>query len=111
MKREAKVAAKAETENRAPPAAAAEAAPSKGKQMAAEVTSALTLLDPSTPPEKILEACQSLLDYADSFRDFRRQCPDEARAIQRKGFKLLEMKHNRLQARLSRLALKVAGNL
>jgi len=113
MKREVKVLVpKAETENRAPPAAASQAPPAdKGKEMPAEVASALALLDPDHPPEIILSACQTLLDYADSFRDFRRQRPDEARAIQRKGFKLLEMKHNRVQARLSRLALKVAGNL
>ena len=86
-----------EIENHAP-AAAVEASRNKKKELPVEVESALALLDSGNNPEKILPGVTTLIDYAESFRDFRRQCPDEARAIQRKGFKLLEMKHSRLQA-------------
>jgi len=98
---------KVDTENFEPPAvpAAVESA------MPTEIEAALDLLDPSNTPENILPAVQTLIDYAESFRDFRRQYPTEARAIQRKGFKLLELKNSKLQARLARLALKVAGNI
>ena len=81
------------------------------KDLPAEVEAALTLLEPGNTPEQILPACQALIDYTETFRDFRSQCPSSARAIQRKGFKLMEMKHPKLQARLARLALKVAGNM
>jgi len=103
QKREAKPG----TENVQPPPSDPPAPPA----MPAEVEAALAMLEPSNDPEVVLPACQTIIDYTETFCDFKKERPNDARSIQRKGFKLLEVKHAGLQARLARLALKVAGKV
>merc|ERR1711871_598523 len=105
-KREPKVHAAKKDENCPPPTP-----PVVQEPMPPEVEAALSQLEPDHSPEQLLPACQTLIEYTDKFRDFKKQHPSHARAIQRKGFKLLELKHTQLQARLARLALHVAGNI
>jgi len=95
----------------APPSESRAKSESSEPPMPQEVAKALETLEPGIPPEVVMPACQMLIDYTESFRDFRSERPNDARAIQRKGFKLLESKHAPLQAKLARLALKVAGKV
>jgi len=81
------------------------------KPMPQEVIDALDQLEPNLDPQQVLAACQTLITYTETFQDFRAERPNDARAIQRKGFKLLESRHTGLQTRLARLALKVAGKV
>lgn len=108
------IPSKSETENET-----VAAVPTQEKQenkvststMPRDVLVALEQLEPGLDPQLVLDGCQVLIDYCNTFQDFRAERPNDARAIQRKGFKLLESKHAGLQARLAKLALKVAGKL